>query len=144
MLLVLLLLALTGVVNAGSDLYVGPFQSGIWLEDTTEASRNPRAIHVQERKQLSTKFIVALKHRDADSLKKEFLAVSMPQSGKYGKHLSASEIKAKYAPESKDLERIMAYLGEMEGAHVEVRDRLGLGLVLNRFSGHVSLLYIVI
>lgn len=116
------LVALTNIcaIVANGGVYVGPFQSGHWIADTTEAARDPRAFHVQQHSQLSTKFIVALKHRDVDMLKKELLAVSMPRSGSYGKHLSVSQIRAKYAPKEVDLDRVVAFFLEIPGATVEL------------------------
>ena len=69
--IVLLLLTIVNVTASNTDLYVGPFQSGHWVPDTTEASRDPAAFHVQQHEQLPVKFIVALKHRDINALKKE-------------------------------------------------------------------------
>jgi Pro-kumamolisin, activation domain len=107
-------------VSSTSDLYVGPFQSGHWVEDTTESAKDPRAFHVQQHDQLPTKFIVALKHRDIDMLKKELLAVSMPKSGSYGKHLSAAEIRTKYAPLEEDLQRVVSFFEQIPGSYVEL------------------------
>ena len=106
--------------NSQSALYTGAFQSGHWVEDTTAASRNPNAFHVQQRSQLSTSFIVALKHRDVEALKKELLAVSMPRSGSYGRHLSVSQIRAKYSPFGSDLEKVVTFFENIPGALVEV------------------------
>ena len=120
--IVYFLVALSNIcaIVANGGAYVGPFQSGHWIPDTTEAARDPRSFHVQQHPQLSTKFIVALKHRDVDMLKKELLAVSMPRSGSYGKHLSVSQIRAKYAPKEHDLEKVVSFFKEIPGAIVEL------------------------
>lgn len=119
-LILFLTCAIVSQVCSNSDLYVGPFQSGHWVPDTTESARDPSAFHVQQHDQLPTKFIVALKHRDVDMLKKELLAVSMPKSGSYGNHLSAAEIRRKYAPLEEDLQRIVSFFEQIPGSYVEL------------------------
>lgn len=119
-LILILTSAIACVVSFSSDLYVGPFQSGHWVPDTTESAKDPNAFHVQQHDQLATKFIVALKHRDVGMLKKELLAVSMPKSGSYGKHLSVTEIRNKYAPLEEDLQRVVSFFEKIPGSYVEV------------------------
>lgn len=119
-LILLLACAIASRVSSNSDVYVGPFQSGHWVQDTTESARDPSAFHVQQHHQLPTKFIVALKHRDVDMLKKELLAVSMPKSGSYGKHLSAAQIRTKYAPLEEDLQRVVSFFEQISGSYVEL------------------------
>ena len=119
--IVLLILTIVNVTAnvSNSGLYVGPFQSGHWVPDRTEASTDPAAFHVQQHEQLSVKFIVALKHREIDALKKELLDVSMPSSGKYGKHLSVSEIRSKYSPTQQEFDGVLKYFSNIPGAVVE-------------------------
>ena len=119
--IVLLLLTIVNVTAnvSNSGLYVGPFQSGHWVPDTTEASTNPAAFHVQQHEQLSVKFIVALKHRDSKALKKELLDVSMPSSSKYGKHLSVTEIRSKFSPKQHEFDRVFDFFNDIPGAVVE-------------------------
>ena len=104
---------------SNSGLYVGPFQSGHWVRDTTEASTDPAAFHVQQHEQLSVKFIVALKHRDSKALRKELLDVSMPSSSKYGKHLSVTEIRSKFSPKQHEFDRVFDFFNDIPGAFVE-------------------------
>lgn len=40
--------------------------------------------------------------------------------GKYGKHLSASEVRAKYAPLATDLKKIIAFFEQAAGSVVDV------------------------
>jgi subtilase family serine protease len=117
--IVLLLLTIVNVTASNTDLYVGPFQSGHWVPDTTEASRDPAAFHVQQHEQLPVKFIVALKHRDINALKKELLDVSMPSSHKYGKHLSVSDIRSKFCPTQREFDGVLNYFSSIPGAYVE-------------------------
>lgn len=118
--ILLLLAAFANVskVAANSGLHVGPFESGQWILDTTEESRDPRAFHVQQHHDLPTKFIVALKHRTVDLLKQELLDVSMPRSPTYGKHLSIAEIRSKYAPLQKDIDKVIDYFSAIPGVIV--------------------------
>lgn len=117
--IVLLLLTIVNVTASNTGLYVGPFQSGHWIPDTTEASRDPKAFHVQQHEQLPVKFIVALKHRDINALKKELLDVSMPSSHKYGKHLSVSDIRSKFSPTQREFDGVLNYFSSIPGAYVE-------------------------
>ena len=119
--IVLLLLTIVNVTAnvSNSGLYVGPFQSGHWVPDTTEASTDPAAFHVQQHEQLSVKFIVALKHRDSKALRKELLDVSMPSSSKYGKHLSVTEIRSKFSPKRHEFDRVFDFFNDIPGAFVE-------------------------
>ena len=119
--IVFLLLTIVNVTAniSNSGVYVGPFQSGHWVVDTTEASTDPAAFHVQQHEQLSVKFIVALKHKDIDALKKELLDVSMPSSSKYGKHLSVNEIRRKYSPTQEEFDGVLDYFSNIPGAVVE-------------------------
>ena len=119
--IILLLLTIVNVTAnvSNSGLYVGPFQSGHWVPDTTEASTDPAAFHVQQHEQLSVKFIVALKHRDSKALRKELLDVSMPSSSKYGKHLSVTEIRSKFSPKRHEFDRVFDFFNDIPGAFVE-------------------------
>lgn len=112
-------MTIVNVTASNTDLYVGPFQSGHWVPDTTEASRDPAAFHVQQHEQLPVKFIVALKHRDINALKKELLDVSMPSSHKYGKHLSVSDIRSKFSPTQIEFDGVLNYFSSIPGAYVE-------------------------
>ena len=120
--IILLLVAVLNICNvlANDGVHLGAFESGYWIPDTTEESRNPKAFHVLQHAQLSTKFIVALNHRDVDKLKQNLLDVSMPRSGSYGKHLSISEIKSKYSPRKSELQKVVAFFSQIEGSIIEV------------------------
>jgi Pro-kumamolisin, activation domain len=62
---------------------------------------------------------VALKLRNVDAMREEFLAVSTPSSDLYGKHLTLQAVQEKYGPLKEDKARIMAYFASIPGAKLD-------------------------
>lgn len=126
-------------IALGGKLYSGPFQSSSWVTDIskesivesrklrniyTDINRNVKTdvnsldIKTLENEAKKTTFTVALNHRNIDKLKTEFLAVSMPKSGKYGKHLSIEDIRTKYSPKISDLNKLVLFFEKIKGSLV--------------------------
>jgi Pro-kumamolisin, activation domain len=62
---------------------------------------------------------VALKLRNVDAMREEFLAVSTPSSDLYGKHLTLQAVQEKYGPLKEDKARVMAYFASIPGAQLD-------------------------
>jgi tripeptidyl-peptidase-1 len=83
---------------------------------------------------LTLELVFAVKQQNVGSLMDEVLAVSSPDSPRYGKHLSNQEVHDLVAPVQADIDAVLAFLeshgvqgrkatpnGDMVAAHVPVR-----------------------
>jgi hypothetical protein len=104
-------LVLLSVLAYGyAALHKGQFHSEVWTFD-----------NAQEVDPSSTvKFVVALKLNDVEGMRQQFLEVSNPKSSSYGRHLTSSQINARYGPSAEEKERVIDHFKKIEGAEVKI------------------------
>jgi hypothetical protein len=124
-LILLLTLSIISLVFAISDGSVGPLLSRHLIIDLFETESDLLAFHVDQHQALSTKSIVALKHRGDDVLTNQLDAVSVHNSASdfhsdsaaasmgSESHLSASETPNVHASLEENLRRVVKFLGEI-------------------------------
>ena len=96
------------------SLHVGPFSSSSWFEDQKVIDRTK-----------STKFTVALKIRNEEEMRLEFLDVSNPKSSKYGKFYSQAQLNEKFGISLQDRLKVIEYFETIPGSKVSGRNELG-------------------
>jgi hypothetical protein len=122
-LILLLTLSIISLVFAISDGSVRPLLSRHLIIDLFETEGDLLEFHVEQHQALSTKSIVALKHRGDDALTNQHDAVSVhnsasdsdsdPASVSSESHLFASATPNIHASLEENLRRVVKFLGEM-------------------------------
>ena len=72
-------------IYSGHSLYLGPFQN--------DKLKRHDSLHPS----LKVSFYVGVSLRNVQDMKDEFLDVSSPRSGRYGKFLSIADVKLRYS-----------------------------------------------
>ena len=70
-------------------------------------------------------FIVALKLRSPEQLKRDLMEVSNPKSARYGKYLTREDISTKYGPLPSSKEKVIQHFEKIPGSAVIGRENLG-------------------
>jgi len=113
------------------SLYVGQFNSDVWVADRSKSVDGKAYVS----------FIVALQLRDVDHMHNHLQDVSNPTSGAYGQYLSLEELNRRYSITSGDRKRVVDYFSAIEGAQVhadELSDMFEVTAPVSSVHAHFS------
>jgi hypothetical protein len=108
-----------------NGLYQGKFESQIWKFTDDYFSPDPTDM---------IRFIVALKLKNTEIMKKHFLEISNPHHSNYGKYLSPEELADQYGPSKEAKTRVKAFFEAIPGTTVEIAEFGDLMLITSSIS----------